>query len=86
MYIRISKFITLSEKFIKEFRNNLDWDLILECQELSENFIKEFLHEINWEFISECQKLSEDFISKGVVKGEARWARFTPESFWPTPE
>jgi hypothetical protein len=25
-------------------------------------------------------------LHKGVVKGEARWARPTPESFWPTPE
>jgi hypothetical protein len=23
---------------------------------------------------------------KGVAKGGARWARPTPESFWPTPE
>jgi hypothetical protein len=24
--------------------------------------------------------------SKGVAKGGGRWARPTPESFWPTPE
>jgi protein tyrosine/serine phosphatase len=58
----------LSEKFIKEFENKVDWDCISICQELSEEFIEKFQNKIDWQFISWYQKLNEKFIRKHLNK------------------
>ena len=52
----------LSEKFIREFKDKVNWDVISTCQKLSENFIREFKDKVNWECISAYQHLSKDFI------------------------
>ncbi len=60
-----SMFCSLSEDFIKEFKDNVDWDWIWQKQHLSEDFILEFLDkadECSWRYISYVQNLSFDFI------------------------
>ena len=56
----------LSEEFIREFKDNVDWDMISNYQTLSEDFIREFKDNVNWLYISRNSnlkyKLSEDFI------------------------
>ena len=53
---------TLSENFIREFKDKVDWERISESQNLSESFIREFQYKVDWDWISKYQKLSEDFI------------------------
>ena len=52
----------LSEDFIREFQDKVNWEYISLYQKLSEEFIREFQDKVNWEYISCFQKLSEDFI------------------------
>jgi intein-encoded DNA endonuclease-like protein len=59
---------TLSEDFIKEFKDNVHWGWISMFQKLSEDFIREFKDEVNWYYISRCQKLSEDFREEFNIK------------------
>ena len=54
----------LSEEFIREFKDKVDWEYISISQMLSEDFIKEFQNKVDWTYISECQQLSEDFIKE----------------------
>ena len=51
----------LTEDFIREFKDKVDWFYISLSQELSEKFIKEFQDKVNWEYISEYQELSGSF-------------------------
>ena len=51
----------LSENFIREFQNKVNWDEVSRCQKLSEDFIREFKNKVNWVCISIYQKLSKDF-------------------------
>ena len=59
---------SLSEDFIREFKNRVHWVKIIRYQRLSENFIREFQNELNtqneenWARISHLQVLSENFI------------------------
>ena len=57
----ISRNQTLSEDFIREFKNYVDWDAIFVCQKLSENFIKEMKNYVNWAGIFDTQDSSESF-------------------------
>ena len=52
----------LTEEFIREFQNEVDWELISSNQELSENFIREFQDKVCWFWISYFQNLSNKFI------------------------
>jgi len=52
----------LSEDFIREYRDCVDWQEISTKQTLSEAFMKEHRDYIHWSSISTRQKLSEDFI------------------------
>ena len=61
----------LSEDFIREFKDKVDWGSISEYQKLSEDFIREFQDKVNWYYISEYQKLSEDFIKE--FKNKVDW-------------
>ena len=47
----------LSENFIREFQDKIDWYWISENQTLSENFIREFQNKVDWYYISANQKL-----------------------------
>ena len=52
----------LTEEFIREFKDRVNWIYISVCQKLSEDFIREFEDIVDWYWISRSQKLSEDFI------------------------
>lgn len=55
---------SLSEEFIEEFQNYLDWEDIFYYQKLSPSIIKKFSERVNWESISCRQKLPEDLIKE----------------------
>ena len=54
----------LTEEFIREFQDKVNWNFISTYQKLSEDFIREFQDKVNWKNISVYQKLSENFIRK----------------------
>jgi len=60
----------LSEDFMREFRDRIDWNCISAYQKLSEFFIKEFQDKLNWDWISIYQKLSEEFMREFQNKGD----------------
>jgi len=49
----ISSCQTLSEDFIREFKNEVDWENISMYQTLSEDFIREFGKKVKWELYFE---------------------------------
>lgn len=69
----ISKRRVLSEKFIREFINEVYWDEISENQILSESFIREFQDLLNWREISSNQNLSDDFLLEFQNKVDWYW-------------
>ena len=66
----ISKHQSLSEDFIREFKDRVDWVSISSYQHLSEDFIREFKDRVDWDSISANQHLSEDFIREFEDKVE----------------
>ena len=52
----------LTEDFIREFADKVNWYYISLYQHLSEDFIREFANRVNWNAVSANQRLSEDFI------------------------
>ena len=54
----------LTEDFIEEHKDEIDWKSVSKYQKLSENFIERYENLLNWRDISSCQKLSESFIEK----------------------
>ena len=52
----------LSEDFIREFKDEVYWEMISKYQTLSEDLIREFKDDVDWWYISKYQTLSEDFI------------------------
>lgn len=54
----------LSEKFIREWKDELNWIDIQIYQRLSENFIIEFKDKLDWLTISTNQKISEKFMEQ----------------------
>ena len=58
----------LTEDFIREFADKVDWGWISMYQYLSEDFIKESQHFVDWSAISSYQHLSEDFIREFAHK------------------
>ncbi len=59
-----SAHINLSEKFIREFADKINWINVSFYQKLSEEFIKEFSDKVDWFYISYRQKLSIEFIKE----------------------
>ena len=53
---------TLTEEFIRNNKNKINWFYISKDQKLNENFIREFKNKINWISISFNQKLNNKFI------------------------
>ena len=58
----MSRYAYLSEKFIEEFADKVDWNFVSKYQHLSEDFIREFADRVDWIRISAYQHLSESFI------------------------
>ena len=61
----------LSEKFMREFKDELYWKPISRKQVLSEDFIREFKDYIDWQYASYCQNLSTAFLIE--FKKEIHW-------------
>ena len=57
----MSKYQHLSENFIREFADRVDWDYISIIQHLSEDFIREFADRVDWDYISKHQVLTPEF-------------------------
>ena len=55
---------SLSESFIREFKDYVWWGSICAYQKLSESFIREFKDKVYWNVISNSQQLSSLFIHK----------------------
>jgi len=68
----VSKELTLSENFIREFKNKVCWYDISKCQPLSESFIREFKDRVCWSYISQYQSLSGNFIREFIY--EVDWS------------
>ena len=56
----------MSEDFVNEHVDEVNWYYISEYQKLSEDFIDKYIDKVNWGNISMYQKLSEDFINEHV--------------------
>lgn len=55
----------LTEPFMREFHEYLDWNKISKAQKLSEKFIEDFQNKVNWKYIFNYQSsLSPEFINK----------------------
>jgi hypothetical protein len=52
----------LTEDFVREFQDQLNWLTITSCAKLSEAFIVEFAQKISGRWVAVCQNVSEDFI------------------------
>jgi len=52
----------LSESFIEQFQDKVQWEYISCYQKLSEKFIAKFENKVNWRKISWSQNLSESFV------------------------
>ena len=63
----------LTDDFIRDFRDEVDWKWISSTQQRNENFIEEFKEKINWEAVSRYQDLSEDFIKQHQDKLDWKW-------------
>jgi hypothetical protein len=77
----------LSEDFIREYQDRLNWNAICYSQTLSEPFIREMKDRVEWVFTSECQTLSESFIREfqDRVNWNGIWLRRnedSPQSRW----
>ena len=60
----ITAYQKLSESFIRDFADSLDWVYISQYQHLSEDMIREFKDKVVWYYISKYQHLSEEFIKE----------------------
>ena len=63
-WYEVSEHEGLTEDFIREFQDKVDWDCISKYQRLSEDFIREFKYSVDWYYISAYQHLSVEFIEE----------------------
>ena len=61
-WARLSLCESLTEDFIQEFKDKVDWTCISRYPHLSEDFIRKFADRVDWYYISAYQCLSENFI------------------------
>lgn len=61
----------VSESFLREFKDYVNWERAITYFKFSEEFIKFELPNKNWNFISLYQKLSESFIEE--FKDKVNW-------------
>lgn len=66
--IYVASAFTLSEAFIEEFADRLNWEYVSKRQILSEPFMEKWAHKIGWYWVSSYQILSEPFIEKWADK------------------
>ena len=53
---------TLSEEFIREFQDQIDWRNVSTYQKMTENFIREFEDKVCWYRVPTSQSLSDRFV------------------------
>ena len=70
-WVSLSMHKGLTEDFIREFADEVDYETISTYQLLSEDFIREFADRVDWDTISVYQHLSEDFIRE--FKDKVDW-------------
>jgi hypothetical protein len=58
----VCKYQILTEEFMREYVDHLDWYSVCKYQKMSESFIEEFRDLVNWDMIGMYQVLSENFI------------------------
>jgi hypothetical protein len=63
----------LSEEFILEFHDKLDWIMMSSTQILSESIIRQFQDKVDWSDISVDQKLSDEFLHELSDKVDWRY-------------
>ena len=63
----------LTEKFIEDFQDKLDWYYISFSQKLSCDFMRKFKNKIYWPFISKTQQFDRDFINDFAHKLDMYW-------------
>ena len=73
----LCKDFILSEKFMRDYANYLDWGSISVYQTLSENFMKEYKHRLVWYYVTRNQKMSDEFIRE--MKDYITWSSFPYE-------
>jgi hypothetical protein len=61
-YLHEEEYEQMSEDFIRELKDKMDWESVSICAKLSENCIREFQKELHWKMMSQHQNLSESFI------------------------
>lgn len=65
----ISCYHPLSEQFISEFADRLEWIYISSAQKMSEEFMNKYEHKLDFHFLPQYRRLSNEFIKKY----EDRW-------------
>lgn len=60
----VSEYQTLSESFIRKYKDKVNWSAITRHQKMSTAFINEFKDKVDWNFISKQFNLSEAFIRR----------------------
>lgn len=58
------KYSKLSESFLREFKDDLNWETICKYQQLSEQFMRENKDNLDWKSVSEYQNISYKFIKE----------------------
>ena len=56
--------LEMTEEFIDQNKDLVNWNYISANQTLSEPFIEKYADRVNWNYISDHQTLSEPFIEK----------------------
>ena len=54
-------------RFLRKYKDYLDWSVISARQKLSEKTIEEFADYVNWEKIFLNQRVSTKFLKRGVI-------------------
>lgn len=54
----------LTEVFIRQYKDHLDWHGLLMCQILSDELLEECIEYVDWDDLSRYQVLGEDFIRR----------------------
>ena len=72
-WARLSLCESLTEDFIQEFKDKVDWTCISRYPHLSEDFIRKFADRVDWYYSSAYQYLSENFIREFADKVGWYW-------------
>jgi len=59
----------LTEDFIREYQDYVNWEYISKVQKLSEDFMREFKDKLDWDSIMFYQKLTIEFMTEMVNEG-----------------